>query len=229
MNMDSIGNFWRRTTPLRLLAYYYAAIALLLYGLLAIFPALWAFLPIGGLEQVPGTSLEDLVAASSADSAGTSAGSLNSAIQLLISLFATVCLMLPIAWVYLGTRRRRDTQQSFVVAILLMPVVVTGVVTIVQDSLALAFSLAGIVAAVRFRNSLRDAADAIYIFAAIGVGLASGVAEIGIAAVMSFFFNYLVLILWLFNFGLEAMDQRWFSYNWMKLRPIEETSEEADA
>jgi len=48
------------------------------------------------------------------------------------------------------------------------------VVLIVRDSVALAFSLAGIVAAVRFRNTLRDTKDAVYIFLAIAVGLAAG-------------------------------------------------------
>jgi hypothetical protein len=61
--------------------------------------------------------------------------------------------------------------------------------------------LAGIVAAVRFRTSLDDTKDAVYIFLAIGVGLASGVQALGIAIALSFVFNAVVLTLWGTRFG----------------------------
>jgi hypothetical protein len=79
--------------------------------------------------------------------------------------------------------------------------VVAGVVLLVKNSIALAFSLGGIVAAVSFRNTLRDTKDAVYIFLAIGVGLAAGVQVMSAAAVMSFLFNVIVLIFWYTDFG----------------------------
>lgn len=219
--MASFDSFWRRTAPLRLLGYYYIGLTVIFLGLLSLMPSLLPYLPMGGLQSLAPVSLYDLAESASDPVAASIAEGLGAALKLFIALAGTLLLMLPVAWVYLGTRRRRDTRQSFVIGILMMPIVVTGVVTVVKVSLALAFSLAGIVAAVRFRNSLRDAADAIYIFAAIGIGLASGVGEIAMATVMSVFFNYLILVLWLFNFGLEAMDERWFSYDWMKRRPAD--------
>jgi hypothetical protein len=57
--------------------------------------------------------------------------------------------------------------------LIILPLVVAGIVVLVKDSLALAFSLAGIVAAVRFRNTLDDSKDAVYVFLATGVGLAA--------------------------------------------------------
>src|SRR5438270_731205 len=67
---------------------------------------------------------------------------------------------------------------------------------VVENSLALAFSLAGIVAAVRFRNNLKDSRDAVYIFAAVGIGFASGVGALAIAAFLSVFFCAMELLLW---------------------------------
>ena len=52
--------------------------------------------------------------------------------------------------------------------------VVTGIVIIVQNWLALAFSLAGIAGAVRFRNSLKSSGDALFILLAVGTGLGAG-------------------------------------------------------
>jgi uncharacterized protein DUF4956 len=79
---------------------------------------------------------------------------------------------------------------------LTLPVVVTAILFVVQNSIALAFSLAGIVAAVRFRNNLKDSRDAVYIFAAVGLGFAAGVGTLAIAALLSISFCVLELLLW---------------------------------
>jgi hypothetical protein len=98
------------------------------------------------------------------------------------------------------TRRKKGYQQSMVLSLILLPVVVAGVVVLVKNSLALAFSLAGIVAAVRFRNTLDDSKDAVYIFLVTGLGLASAV-HIDVAVVMSLLFNTIVLGLWYTDFA----------------------------
>ena len=83
----------------------------------------------------------------------------------------------------------------------------TGIVIIVKSSLALAFSLAGIVAAVRFRTTLEDTKDAVYVFLAIGVGLAAGSQRLGTALIASIVFNVVNLALWKMQFGNIYVDQ----------------------
>lgn len=114
---------------------------------------------------------------------------------------SAVLLMLPVTWVYLAVRKREDYDQALVETMFILPIAVTGIVFIVQNSLALAFSLAGIVAGVRFRHTLKSAADTLYIFIAIGVGLAAGVKALSIALIMTVFFNYTFLALWMLNYG----------------------------
>lgn len=123
-------------------------------------------------------------------------------VRLVSVLMAAVLFMLPVSWVYMGTRRRTGFDQSVVQTMIILPIAVAGIVTIVHDSIALAFSLAGIVAAVRFRNSLKDTADALYIFTAIGVGLACGVGALLVAAIVSMFFNFAILLLWRCDYGV---------------------------
>lgn len=118
----------------------------------------------------------------------------------ILSMSAAALLSLPIAWIYTITRQKRGYRQSVVHSLILLPVVVAGVVVLVKHSLALAFSLAGIVAAVRFRNTLEDSKDAVYIFVVTGVGLACGV-ELPAAAAMSVFFNLITLLLFQSDFG----------------------------
>jgi hypothetical protein len=118
-----------------------------------------------------------------------------------ISMLAALAVMVPVTWVYLLTRDDRGSEDSVVHSLLILPVVVTGILMVVKSSVALAFSLAGIVAAVRFRTSLDDTKDAVYIFLAIGVGLAAGIQALGIAIALSVVFNAVVLTLWGTKFG----------------------------
>jgi hypothetical protein len=91
-----------------------------------------------------------------------------------------------------------------------MPIVVTGIAMIVSNSLALAFALAGIVAAVRFRFTLSQPSHAMYIFVAIGIGLAAGIGALGIATVISMAFVYTTMFIWKLEYG-KAMSGPFFS------------------
>jgi hypothetical protein len=117
------------------------------------------------------------------------------ALSTLLITLGALAVSLPVAWVYTFTRRFRF-DPSLVQSIIILPMVVAGIVLIVKDSVALAFSLAGIVAGVRFRNTLKDPQDAVYIFLALAIGLAAGVRASDIALVTSFLFNMVVLIVW---------------------------------
>jgi hypothetical protein len=117
-----------------------------------------------------------------------------------VAMCAAGLLALPVAWLYTITRQKRGYRQSVVHSLILLPVVVAGVVVLVKFSLALAFSLAGIVAAVRFRNTLEDSKDAVYIFVVTAVGLSAGV-ELSVALTLSFIFNLVTLLLFRSDFG----------------------------
>src|SRR5689334_1352168 len=119
---------------------------------------------------------------------------------------AAFALMLPVTWIYVMTRRRKGFRQSVVQTLIILPIVVAGIVFMVKNSLALAFSLGGIVAAVSFRNTLRDTKDAVYIFLGTGVGLAAGIQSVPLAAALSVTFNIVILILWYTDFGRAPAD-----------------------
>lgn len=122
------------------------------------------------------------------------------AVTVLLITVGALLISLPVAWVYTLTRRLRY-DPSLVHSIIILPMVVSAIVIVVKDSVALAFSLAGIVAVVRFRNTLKDPKDAVYIFLALGIGLAAGIQAIDIALAMSLSFNLVILVLWRFNLG----------------------------
>jgi uncharacterized protein DUF4956 len=120
-----------------------------------------------------------------------------------VQMVGALLLVLPIAFTYIRTRTRLKYDRSLIQTVIVLPIVVTAILVVVQDSLALAFSLAGIVAAVRFRNNLRESGDAVYIFGSIGIGFATGIHALGVATVLSLFFVLLELALWKFNLSEE--------------------------
>jgi hypothetical protein len=127
------------------------------------------------------------------------------AITVGVAMLAAVLLSLPVAWVYQLTRAKRGYQQSVVQLLIVLPAVVAGIVLLVKYSVTLAFSLAGIVAAVRFRNTLDDSKDAVYVFLATALGLASAV-NLPVAAVVSIGFNTIALLLWYTDFGSAPVE-----------------------
>ena len=123
------------------------------------------------------------------------------AVDAVIMMLGAVLLMLPVAWVFILTRSRKGFNQSTVQTLIFLPLVVAGVMMLVQHSTAVAFGLGGVVGAVSFRNRLEDPKDAIYIFVAIGVGLSAGLQVLPVAAAISIFFILVVLYAWKFDFG----------------------------
>ncbi len=125
------------------------------------------------------------------------------AITVAAAMVGAVLLALPVCWIYTLTRQKRGYQQSVVQTLMILPPLVAGVVVLVKYSVALAFSLAGIVAAVRFRNTLEDSKDAVYVFLATAIGLSAAV-QLPVAAVISVSFNLLILALFLTDFGKSS-------------------------
>jgi len=130
---------------------------------------------------------------------------------LVVAIIAAILVSLPVSWVYMAVRGGDEYDQSLVNTIIVLPMVVTGIVIIVQNSLALAFSLAGIAGAVRFRNSLKSSGDALFILLAVGIGLSAGIGAIELAAVISMFFNYCFAILWVTEYGEREEMKRFLA------------------
>ena len=179
-------------------------------------------LPIGGRDvDVPG-SADEILQTLSGIQGNTGEvedwSRLQPALLLITSLASTVVLMIPITWVYMAINVAEGYSKAFVGALIVLPICATSIVLLIQDSLALAFGLAALVAAVRFRVRLRDALDGIYVFAALCVGLASGVSYVGVAVVMTIFFCFASVILWGLDYGENPIEQEEQAKRLTKLR-----------
>ncbi len=191
------------------LAAYYLVLGIAVWLLIAAFPAIPQLLErfreisvLGLAAARRGRDLEEVVGP-----AGQVLSQGQWAFVTLLSMLTALLLVLPVARVYMITKQHSGYDQSVVQTVIILPMTVAGTVILVQNSLALAFALAAIVAAVRFRNTLKDTKDAVYIFLALAVGVAAGVFAPTVAAVMSVVFNVVVLSLWHFNVGNIYADR----------------------
>ena len=185
--------------PLTLIIAYYGFWIGLMAYLLSRFPGLGEYFPIGGISYLAASNVDSFEPIYS--SVDETVLSPHGPLQLALASIGAVILTVPVSWVYFITSRARRIDQSFLQTIVILPVVVTGIAMIVLNSLALAFSLAGIVAAVRFRFTLSQPSDAMYIFVAIGIGLGSGIGALAVATVISCTFVLATLIIWKLEYG----------------------------
>ena len=202
---------------LKLSAYFLVLIAAMISLLLVDADAL-RYLPLGGTDALQQTDLEITKSRLDFSSAPVSAGDLGGPVTpekvrfavlfLAANLAGTILIMVPIAWTYSATKFESGPEKRFVRALIVLPICATTVVLLIQDSLALAFGLAALVAAVRFRVALDEAIDGIYIFAAICVGLAAGIGYLGVAAVMALFFCMTNAVLWYLDYGKNPIDEK---------------------
>jgi len=185
--------------PFTLIVMYYAFWVALVVFALRRFPGLAEYLPIGGVDELAASNRETFEPVYTSVERTLLAPT--SPIRLLLASVGALIVTVPISWTYFITSRARRIDQSFLQTIIILPVVVTGIAMIVVNSIALAFSLAGVVAAVRFRFTLNQPSDAMYIFVAIGIGLGAGIGAVSIAAVISFTFVVATLVIWKLEYG----------------------------
>ncbi|MFR7897122.1 DUF4956 domain-containing protein [Turicibacter sanguinis] len=79
-------------------------------------------------------------------------------------MLASIVLGLVISSVYLFTHRKETTQQSFVITLVMLPIVISVIILLIGNNVARAFSLAGAFSIIRFRSAPGDAKDMSYIF-----------------------------------------------------------------
>jgi hypothetical protein len=183
------------------LTIYYVVIGFIVFVSIQMWPWITGYLPIGGVEALIKQPSANPLEATEAVRAAHVGNLGESLFWLIVAIVGALLASLPVSWVYMGVRDDVEYDQSLVNTILVLPMVVTGIVIIVQNSLALAFALAGIAGAVRFRNSLKSSGDALFILLSVAVGLSAGIGAIELAAVITMAFNYCFVGLWITEYG----------------------------
>ena len=185
--------------PLTIILLYYGMWIGVVVLLLNKFPGLAVYMPLGGIDDLATSNIDSFEPVYT--SIERTILSPTGPVMLLLASIGALIMTVPVSWVYFITSRQSRIDQSFLQTIMILPIVVTGISMIVLNSLALAFALAGVVAAVRFRFTLKQPSDAMYVFVAISIGLGAGIGAVAIAMVISFSFVIATLSIWRLEYG----------------------------
>ena len=98
--------------------------------------------------------------------------------------------------------------KSFVITLVLLPVVVELVIILVNGNIGAGVAVAGAFSLVRFRSAPGKGQEITSIFLAMAVGLALGMGYIGIAVIFSIVISIINLILNVMNFGGNESEER---------------------
>jgi len=121
-----------------------------------------------------------------------------------------------IAWVYMATHSGVSYSRSFVVSLILMPVIVALVLMVLSNNLVTAFGLMAVFAIVRFRNILRDTLDTSYVLAVIVLGMACGTQKFSTAIVGTFVVVGVMGYLWWTSFGMRHRYDLILNLHWAR-------------
>lgn len=97
-----------------------------------------------------------------------------------------------VGWIYMWTHRGLSYSQTFVMSLVVLPVLVAVMMLLMAGSIVVAFGLLAVFAVVRFRNVLKDTRDTAFVLWAITEGLGIGtlrystslIAALGVALVL---------------------------------------------
>lgn len=122
--------------------------------------------------------------------------------QSVVALLLAFVLARILVFVYRRTKRGFSFSPQFTTSLVLIAVTATFIMAVVGNSVARAFSLAGALSIVRFRNALKETEDIVAVFLAMSIGVACGAGFFALSIVAV----CLISALWLLQSG--ALSKR---------------------
>lgn len=118
-----------------------------------------------------------------------------------------------IAVTYEKTFRGLSYSRNFMQSLILSPIVAASIMQAIGDSIASGFGMMGALSVIRFRTSFKDPRDIIFMFAALGSGIACGVQGYTIAIGGTLGFCIIAVILYLSPFGRTSYFDGMLRFN----------------
>ncbi|VXD12019.1 DUF4956 domain-containing protein [Marinoscillum sp. 108] len=114
----------------------------------------------------------------------------------IFSLLLALVLSTSIAYIYRFTNGDEFYSKSFFQAMVLSALVTSMIMMAVGNNLAVGFGIIGAVAIIRFRTNIQNPRNVIFIFAALSVGIASGVHGYAVAIAGTIIFCITAILLY---------------------------------
>ena len=127
-------------------------------------------------------------------SALTTGGSIT-ILSILIALSVSLVCGFFIAYIYRTQYQGVLYHQSHATSLILISLVTTMVIMVISGNLVLSLGMVGALSIVRFRGAIKEPLDIVYLFWAVGVGIANGVAYFSVSIISSLFIGLVLIYL----------------------------------
>jgi len=146
-------------------------------------------------------SFQDLMEASALR---LSEGGYLTTFDILFSLIASFICGLFISWIYRMTFQGVIYQKSFNISIIIVSIITSSIVMAISGNLMLALGMVGALSIVRFRAAIKEPLDIVFLFWAITIGVANGVAFFKLSIVTTLFVGIAIYFLMKVNFKIST-------------------------
>jgi uncharacterized membrane protein YhiD involved in acid resistance len=113
-----------------------------------------------------------------------------------------------IGWIYQRTHRGASYTRSFVFTLVFNGMVVALVMMIVGSNIARAFSLAGALSIIRFRNAVKETRDVGFIFFTMAIGMAVGTRFYLLAVIGTVIISLVIMLMTRFDWYARQMSSQ---------------------
>ncbi len=127
-----------------------------------------------------------------------------SIIDLLIGQMLAVLLGMVVVLVYRWTHRGMHYERSFLVTLVMMPMVVAVVMMFIGSNLALSLGMVGALSIIRFRTVIKDSRDMVFLFLCIAIGLGCGTFNWVVTVIVTVAMALVMALLHLLRFGIAV-------------------------
>lgn len=114
--------------------------------------------------------------------------------DIILGLFASLICALIISYTYKNAYQGVLYQKSFNLGLILITLVTTGVIMVISGNLILSLGMVGALSIVRFRSAIKDPLDIVFMFWAVFVGIANGVANIKVSFTTTFVIFIIMMV-----------------------------------
>ena len=127
-----------------------------------------------------------------------------SIVDLLIGQMLAVLLGMVVVLVYRWTHRGLHYERSFLVTLVMMPMVVAVVMMFIGSNLALSLGMVGALSIIRFRTVIKDSRDMVFLFLCIAIGLGCGTFNWVVTVIVTAAMALVMALLHLLRFGIAV-------------------------
>jgi uncharacterized membrane protein YhiD involved in acid resistance len=116
-------------------------------------------------------------------------------LSILMALSVSLVCGFFIAYIYRTQYQGVLYHQSHATSIILISLVTTMVIMVISGNIVLSLGMVGALSIVRFRGAIKEPLDIVYLFWAVGVGIANGVAYFSVSLISSLFIGLVLIYL----------------------------------